>query len=532
MTNEPKITYVSIASSPEFHRQIEEALDRLDRRLGAHVAASIAGEPSASGERFEVCSPIDTRIVVATVDEALAEEAERAVEAAGEAFPAWRSRPSGERSELLRGAADLVRQRKFDLAATMMLEVGKNRIEALAEVEETADLLTYYADRMDAAGGYRYRMARVSPDEATESVYLPYGVWGVISPFNFPAALAAGMAGGALVTGNCVVLKPATAAPLSAAGLCAALWDAGVPRDVLHLVTGPGGSVGMALRDHPSLAGIAFTGSYEVGMEIYRGFSEPYPRPVVLEMGGKNPTIVTASADVGAAAGAVARSAFGFGGQKCSACSRAYVAEAVAEEFVEALVEVTRDLEIGDPRREEVYLGPLVDRRAVASFEHYVGGIEESGGEILYGGETLTDGDLAYGFYVEPTVATLPDATHPYFHEEMFVPLLLVEPVRDLEEGLELSNRAPYGLTAGLFTGEAAEVERFLSKIESGVTYVNRKSGSTTGAWPGVNPFGGWKASGGIGPAGLGPNYLLNFLREQSRAINDFEPPPDGGEEP
>ena len=521
VVTEPKITYVSLASSPEFHAAFESAVAAAEKDFGRLYPCSIGGEGSATGRSREVRSPIDRRVLVGRIEQASAAEAARAVEIADRAFPAWRALGWRRRVEVLRRGAELISQRRLELAATMAWEVGKNRIEATAEVEEAADLLRYYCDLMERADGYRFAMARVSPHEATESVYLPYGVWGVVSPFNFPTALAAGMVAGALVTGNTVVLKPSQDAPLSGALLCQALWDGGVPRGVLHLVMGPGGEVGDALLHHPRTQGMAFTGSFDVGMGIYRGLSRDYPRPVVVEMGGKNPTVVTAAADLEAAAPAVARAAFGFGGQKCSACSRVYVEAGVAAEFTERLLAATRGLTVGNPLRREIFLGPLIHGKAVESFAGYVAGVRAAGGKVLAGGGVVTDGDLAHGHYVEPTVANLPDPDHPYFYEEMFVPLLLVQPVAGLDEALTLCNRAPYGLTAGLFSSDAGEVARFLDGIEAGVTYVNRKSGSTTGAWPGVNPFGGWKASGGTGPAALGPHYLLKFVREQSRTVND-----------
>ncbi len=521
MSTEAKVTYVSVASSPEFHEAFERALAEVEAGFGGAYACSIGGEPSATGRSREVRSPIDRRVILGTVEQAAAGEAARAVELAHAAFPAWRRLGWKRRAALLRRAADVLAERRLALAALMAWEVGKNRIEATAEVEEAADLLRYYCDRMERADGYRMAMARVSPGEATESVCLPYGVWGVISPFNFPTALAAGMIAGALVTGNTVVLKPSQDAPLAGALLCRALWDAGVPHDVLHLVMGGGEEVGEAILGHPLTSGMAFTGSWEVGMRIQRTFSRDWPKPVVVEMGGKNPTVVTAAADLDAAATAVARAAFGFGGQKCSACSRAYVERSVAEEFTAKLVGAARGLAVGNPLRQEVFLGPLIHQRAVDSFARYVAGVRAAGGEILTGGNVLTDGDLAHGHYVEPTVATQPAPRPRRFTEEMFVPLLLVHPVADLDEALALCNRAPYGLTAGLFSRDPAEVERFLDGIEAGVTYINRRSGATTGAWPGVNPFGGWKASGGTGPAALGPHYLLKFLREQSRTVND-----------
>ena len=523
MSEPAKITYVSIGSDPTFHDAFDAALARVESGFGELVRCSIGGAASATGVVRELRSPIDSRVLLGWIEQASAAEAGRAIELADAAFPAWRGLDWQRRVEILRAAAERIADEKYELAALMAWEVGKNRIEAMAEVEESADLLRYYCGRMEENRGYRYAMGRVTPTESTESVYLPYGAWAVVSPFNFPMALAAGMIAGALVTGNTVVLKPSQAAPFSGARLCAALWAAGVPHEALHLVLGSGGEVGAALTSHPRTQGAAFTGSYEVGMSLWRSFSGPWPKPVVVEMGGKNPTVVTAAADLDAAAHATARSAFGFGGQKCSACSRVYVLAEVAAGLVERLVAHTRTLVVGNPLARDAYLGPLVDAAAVERFENAVACVRAAGGEILCGGRVLREGELAHGHYVEPTVATLADPEHPYYRDELFVPLLLVHPVADLDQAIAECNRAPFGLTAGIFSRDAEEVRRFVDRIEAGVVYVNRKSGSTTGAWPGVNPFGGWKASGGTGPAALGPNYLLKFLREQSRTVNDVE---------
>jgi 1-pyrroline-5-carboxylate dehydrogenase len=256
-------------------------------------------------------------------------------------------------------------------------------------------------------------------------------------------------------------------------------------------------------------------------MAILRSLQDAYPRPAVVEMGGKNPAIVTASADVEAAAVAVARSAFGYGGQKCSACSRAYVERSVFERFVAGIVGAARAMRVGPPAEKATAVGPLVDERAVERFSGAVAAVRAARGEILCGGERLAEGELAHGHFVAPTVATLPDLDHPLWDEEIFAPILFVHPVDDLEQGLELANRSRFGLTAGLFAGERAEIDRFLERIEAGVVYVNRRSGATTGAWPGVNSFGGWKGSGSTGVAALGPHYLLKFLREQSRAVSE-----------
>ena len=516
----PRVTYLSLGSSPELDRTFERALDEVGFRLGIEIPCAIDGRASGSGRFDELRSPIDRRRVVARVEQATPADADRALAAAHAAFAGWRALGWQRRAALLLRAAEIVGERRLELAAWMVHEIGKTRLEALAEVEESADLLRYYVARMEEERGYRRPMARLAPDEATESVLLPYGAWVVISPFNFPSALAAGMVGAALLTGNTVVWKPAEQAPVSGALLAQALWDAGVPRSVLALLFGPGEPLGRALCEHPLAAGVAFTGSSEVGLGIVRGSTREWPRPVVAEMGGKNACLVTARADLDAAAMAVARSAFGFGGQKCSACSRVYVERAVERDFVERLRAAAARLALGSPLARGTFVGPVIDERAVARFEAAVAETLAAGGEILAGGAVRRDGELAHGHYVEPTVVRLRDPGHRLLRDELFLPWVAVQGVADLDEGLARANDSRFGLTAGLFSRDAEEVRRFLERIEAGVVYVNRASGATTGAWPGVNPFGGWKGSGSTGPAALGPHYLLKFLREQSRAVS------------
>lgn len=525
MSGARRITYTSTAADPEFRVRFDRELAAVRERFPLAVGGNVGECPVEAVPDHPVVSPIDTRLVVAEVAIATRGEVESAVGFAVAGYSRWRATPWERRVEIVRAAAENIAARNLELAAWMVYEVGKTRLEAMAEVEESADLLRYYAERLELHRGYRRPLARMSPAETTESALLPYGVWAVVSPFNFPAALAAGMIAGALLGANTVVFKPALDAPVTGEKLCEAFWEAGLPRDVLQLVHGPGATVGAALLADPRIAGVAFTGSSQVGMEIVRGAASgpgAWPRPVVVEMGGKNACVVTASADLDAAAEGVARSAFGFGGQKCSACSRVYVERAVGRAFRERLLARTRTMRVGNPVTGDPALGPLLRASAVAAFRHYVEGIVSSGGEIPCGGSVLADGELAHGFYVQPTIAHLPDAEHPYFAEEMFLPILLFQEVEDLEEGIARANAVPYGLTAGLFTGDEGEMRRFLDDIEAGVVYVNRRSGATTGAWPGINPFGGWKASGAPGPAALGPDYLLNFLREQSRTVNGF----------
>lgn len=526
MSQARRITYTSTAADPEFRATFDRELARVRARFPLALGGNVGEGPVEGLPEHPVVSPIDTRLVVAEVAIAMPGEVDAAVGFARSAFPRWRALAWERRVEIVREAAERIAARNLELAAWMLYEVGKTRLEAMAEVEESADLLRYYAERLEANGGYRRPLARMSPAETTESVLLPYGVWAVVSPFNFPSALAAGMIAGALLGGNTVVFKPALDAPVTGELLCEAFWGAGVPRDALQLVHGPGATIGAALLADERIAGIAFTGSSEIGMEIVRAAAEGAagsgPRPVVVEMGGKNACLVTATADLDAAAEAVARSAFGFGGQKCSACSRVYVERTVSRPFLERLLARARAMEVGDPASGDPALGPVIRQGAVASFRRYVEGIAACGGEIACGGTVLDQGPLAHGFYVTPTIAHLPDAEHPYFAEEMFLPILLFQEVEDLAEGIARANAVPYGLTAGLFSTDEREKEYFLERIEAGVIYVNRRSGATTGAWPGINPFGGWKASGAPGPAALGPDYLLNFLREQSRTVNGF----------
>jgi 1-pyrroline-5-carboxylate dehydrogenase len=348
----------------------------------------------------------------------------------------------------------------------------------------------------------------------------------VISPFNFPMALAGGPAAGALIAGNTVVLKPSSDAPLMAYKYGEALRDAGVPAGVFNLVTGPGETVGAELEENPGIDGLIFTGSYEVGMRLYTHFTRDFPRPIITEMGGKNPAIITASADLDEAAEGVMRSAFGFDGQKCSANSRVYVDRSVARPFVEKLVERARQIRVGDPTRRDVWMGPVINERSLRKFTEAVAEAKRDGGRIEIGGEVLQADGTERGFFPEPTVVTGLPTDHRLFRDELFVPFLVVGEVDSLDEALSLANATPYGLTAGIFSHDQAEIRHFLDGIEAGVVYVNRRAGATTGAWPGIQSFGGWKGSGSSGKSGLGPYYVQQFLREQSQTVMGEEPPP------
>jgi 1-pyrroline-5-carboxylate dehydrogenase len=333
-------------------------------------------------------------------------------------------------------------------------------------------------------------------------------------------ALSGGPSGGALVAGNTVVYKPSSDAPLTGVHIAQVFHDAGLPAGVFNMVMGPGESVGAELQENAGVNGILFTGSFEVGFNLFRNFSRLYPKPAIIEMGGKNPAIVSRTADIEEAAEGVMRAAFGFGGQKCSANSRVYVERPVLEPFLDQLAAKTEAITIGDPTRRENWLGPVINQRAV---DRYTAASAEArrDGRVIAGGEPVTENGLDSGFFVAPTVAIDLPVDHRLFRDELFLPFTCVAAVDSLDEAFALANDSVYGLTAGFYGQDPAEIERFLSTIESGVVYVNRRAGATTGAWPGIQPFGGWKGSTATGKSGGGFYYVQQFMREQSQTVVD-----------
>ena len=517
-----KITYATLsADNEDLHTGFEAAVTEAKTKLGWHYKNYIDGEWRDGAEAFEARSPIDRDLLVGTFATGTVADVDAAVAAARAAQPAWAAIPWRERLAIVRRAAEYISDHLMPYSADMAIEVGKNRIEALGEVEESADLLRYYSQTMEDNDGYDHPMGNLGDSAVhTRSVLRPHGVFAVISPFNFPMALATGPTGAALIAGNTVVLKPSSASPLSSVNLMMAYIEAGVPKGVVNMVMGPGDTVGQALQDHPGIDGIVFTGSYEVGMRLYHSFSKAWPRPTIVEMGGKNPAIVTRHADLDEAAEGIMRSAFGFGGQKCSANSRVYVERPVHDELVRLLVEKTEKIQLGDPLVRPNWMGPIIDQRAVDRHQAAVAEARRDG-TVFTGGEHLTDGDLARGFYVEPTVVGGLPASHRLFRDELFAPFTAVAAVDSLDEALTLANDNVLGLTAGVYSEDQAEVQHFLDTIQTGVLYVNRRAGATTGAWPGIQAFGGWKGSGSTGKAGLSMYYVAQFMREQSRTIVD-----------
>jgi 1-pyrroline-5-carboxylate dehydrogenase len=506
-----RLTYTSGARSAEQDAAFESALRdarAADPDPWPHL---VDGEERAQGAPFERRDPSRTERLASracAADSALVAEA---IAAARAAQPGWRRLGYGARASALHAAERAFRERAVEIAAVVTLETGKTRTESIAEVVEAADLIATYCEQLESHDGYRTPLGQLDEHEHNESVLRPYGVFGVIAPFNFPVALATGMATAALLGGNTVVLKPSDKTPWCGA-LVGEVLSQALPPGVLNLVQG-GAQTGEALVGS-DVDGIAFTGSADVGRRIAQRFQEgAYARPVLAEMGGKNPAIVMASADLDAAAEGIARAAFGLAGQKCSSCSRVVVEQSAHDDLLERLVARTRELVVGDPEDQATFLGPVADAGAVERFEQAVALAGPSA--VVVGGNRPT----RHGWFVEPTIVDGLPPGHDLTRRELFLPFLSVTSVAGLDDALREANAVRFGLTAGVFSGDQDEIDRFLDEIEAGVVYVNRSAGATTGAWPGIQSFCGWKSSGSTGKGGLGPYYVAQFMREQSRTV-------------
>jgi 1-pyrroline-5-carboxylate dehydrogenase len=513
-----KLTYATMFDPPEaLHTKFEEAVARIRASLGHEYGMLIDGKDRFSEKKIVEVSPIDTDLVLARFQQGNRGDAEDAIAAARSAFPEWSRMPWQERVRLVRKVARLIDERIFEISAAMVLSVGKNRMEALGEVAETSDLITYSCDEMERNNGFLIEMNQdpiQNRRSSNLSVGRPHGVWLVISPFNYPAALTGGPMGAALVTGNTVVVKPSSEVPWTVRLLVECFRDAGIPDGVVNFVTGPGSTVGETLVSSGDIDGVTFTGSYDVGMKLFRQRAQlDYVRPVILELGGKNPAIVSRNADPEVAAIGIMRSAFGLQGQKCSACSRAYIEEPIYREVLDRIVALTQDIVVGDPTDRSVYMGPVINRSAR---DRYARCIEElaSASEILVGGYILDEADYAKGYFCSPTVVSQVPFDHRLWKQEMFVPILMVASVRNLNEAQAHANATSFGLTSG-FYGSNEEALRFFENAQTGVAYANRPVGATTGAWPGFQPFGGWKGSGSSGKNAGGRYYLSLYMREQ-----------------
>lgn len=518
-----KLTYASMFHTPEeVHTRFESALAHVKAtQLGKTHAMLINNRDVYAEATYENRSPINHSWLLGNMQAGTAKQANEAIAAARAAFPAWSRTDWRERIRLVRRAAEILETRLYELGVATSLNTGKTRMESLGDVQEGADLLRAPCEWMERNNGYVLEQGHDPlPDYTVRnlSVLKPYGVWLVISPFNFPISLTCGPTGAALVAGNTVVTKPSAETSWIMRLLAECFREAGFPDGVFNFVTGKDDEMGKLLVDHPDVNGVTFTGSHTVGMEIYRKFAQgSYPRPVVLEMGGKNATIVSRSAHLDHAAMGIVRAAFGTAGQKCSCTSRVYVEAPVYDDLLERVTTLTNQLIVGDPTRRDVYVGPLIRESAYRAFIDYCKELAKDG-QTRTGGVTLHDGEWAHGFYCAPTVVTDVPFNHRLWKHEMFVPLVMVGEVDSIDEAIALTNNTVYGLTSG-FYGTADEAQWYFDRIQVGTAYANRPQGASTGAWPGYQSFGGWKGSGASGKGTGGPYYIFSYLREQSQTL-------------
>ena len=513
-TAEPFVNQPLTDFSREEHiRAQEAALHQVEGELGRTYPMIVAGQRRSSGETFPSINPARPDQVVARFAKAGVAEANEAVEAAWERFQTWQYTPTEERAGYLFAAAQLIRERRFYFNALMIYEVGKSWVEADADTAEAIDFLEYYA-REALRLAEPQPVTRI-PEEENQLVYIPLGVGVVIPPWNFANAIMVGLTSSALVAGNTVVLKPASTAALIAARFVDLLEEAGVPSGVVSFLPGPGGVVGDTLVAHPLTRFISFTGSREVGLHINELAAKHQPgqkwiKRAVLEMGGKDGILVDETADLDAAAAAIAASAFGFQGQKCSACSRAIIVESVYDAVMDRVVERARGLTVGETTDRTVYMGPVIDENAYQKIQQYI----ETGkgeGRLLLGGSTLDQP----GYFIAPTIFGEVAPTARIAQEEIFGPVLAAIKVRDFEEGLAVANNTEYGLTGSFYSTDRERIARAEREFHAGNLYINRKS---TGALVGVHPFGGFNMSGTDSKAG-GRDYLLLFT--QAKAISE-----------
>jgi 1-pyrroline-5-carboxylate dehydrogenase len=497
---------------PSNKAAMEAALEKVRATFGTTYPVIIGDRVIADGPTEASVNPAKPSEVIGRIVQANAAQAVEAIEVADRTFESWRKVPVEERAEYIFRMAEIMRERKFELAAYLVYEVSKSWAEADGDIAELIDFAEYYAREAIRIG--QPQPVVPYPGEKNELRYIPLGVGAIIPPWNFPGAIMGGMTMAAIVTGNTVVLKPASTSPVIAAVFTRMLLeDAGLPSGVVNFLPGPGGDIGDTIVDHPRTRFIAFTGSKQVGLRIYERAAKVHPGQIwlkrtILEMGGKDSIVVDETADVEKAAEAIVAAAFGFQGQKCSACSRAIIVEDVYDAVVEKVVERTKKLTIGDPSQPGTFMGAVIDPKAFAKISEYIE-IGKQEGTLLTGGET---GKAEDGYFIPPTIFgdIKPDAR--LSQEEIFGPVLAFIKAKDYDEALEIANNTEYGLTGAVFTNDESRLERATEDFHVGNLYLNRKC---TGALVGVQPFGGFNMSGTDSKAG-GPDYLLLFTQGKS----------------
>ncbi|MBZ0151354.1 MAG: L-glutamate gamma-semialdehyde dehydrogenase [Planctomycetes bacterium] len=499
---------------PENQAAFQQALDTVRKEiLGRTWPCWIGGEEVRGKTTFDSFDPGELTQLIGKYQKLAASDAEVAVEKAHAAFPAWAATDADYRVRIFLDAAQKLRERKHLFSAMLTLEVGKSWAEADADTAEAIDFLEYYAGQMLLMA--QPQPVTPVPGERNQMIYIPLGVGVVISPWNFPLAIMAGMTSAALLAGNTVVLKPASQSPAIAAMWVDLMYECGLPKQVLNFITGPGSSVGGAAVQHALTRFISFTGSRDVGLWIFEQSAkiqkgQIWMKRLIAEMGGKDSILVDSDCDLEKAVDAVVASAFGYQGQKCSACSRAIVHEAVYDRFVSMLPERVAAIRVGHPSDRSVNFGPMVDGAAKRKTMEYIeSGKKES--RLLIGG----DEGPKTGHYVKPTVFVDVPPKAVISQEEIFGPVLAVIKVKDFEQGLEVANNTEYGLTGSVFTNDPRHKEAARQRFHVGNFYINRKC---TGALVGGHPFGGFNMSGTDSKAG-GPDYLLQFL--QAKTISE-----------
>jgi RHH-type transcriptional regulator, proline utilization regulon repressor / proline dehydrogenase / delta 1-pyrroline-5-carboxylate dehydrogenase len=506
-------TPVAEFHEPETRLLMKDALLAFKRDFGGMQPLLLAGGPVSDRPVLDVRYPADPSLLLGTVAQASKQDVYSAVAAAIEAFPAWREGPVAERAAILRRAADAMEQRRFELTALMVFESAKPWYEADGDLVEACDYLRYYADQAERLG-QPVPMGKVIGEE---NVYLrePRGVAAVIAPWNFPLAIITGMTTAALAAGNCAILKPAEQSPLIAARLVELLREAGVPAGVVQYVPGPGEEVGRALVEHPLVDVIAFTGSKEVGLGIIEAAAPVRPgqrsvKRVIAEMGGKNAVIIDEDADLDQAVSGIAASAFGYAGQKCSACSRLIVIGSAYPEVIDRLAAAVESLVVGPPHEPSSFVPPLISAAAQRRVDDYVEKGRRTARLQVQGPRPAGD-----GYYVAPTVFVDVPADDRLARDEIFGPVLCVFHAADMDTALRMALHSEFALTGGIYSRNPRNIERAKSAFRVGNLYINRK---TTGAVVGRQPFGGLGLSG-VGDKAGGPDYLLQFL--QPRTISE-----------
>jgi len=525
--------FLSSGKEVEFDRLFDQAAEAAKAEFGGRYPMYIAGKQVYSAETLSETSPISSDITIGNFQKGSAGDAKNAIAAASEAFKVWSETDYKERAAIFSAIADIFSKEKFNLAAILSYENGKSRYESIGEVDEAIDFMRYYSNELLINKGYLRKTKLASSGEKVSAGFQgapsggedvtirmrPYGVFGVIAPFNFPISISVGMSVGALITGNTVVFKPSsTDNPTMLTGLkiYELFKQGGLPDGVFNYLTGPGSTVGDELATNDVVSGIVFTGSKATGFGMMaKNFSQGKKKVFVMEMGGKNPVILGKKCDIDKAVTGIASAAFGFAGQKCSALSRVYVHESIKEMFVSKLIDKIRTFKIGNPIKKDIYLGPLISKNA---FDTYTDAIAKAraGGRVLYGGNQVSAG--LKGYYVEPAIIEVRH-DNDLVHRELFVPILSIEGYKHFDEALAMANDVQYGLTAGLYTDSKKEIKEFSNGIQSGVVYINREISATTGAIVGVHTFVGWKDSGLTGKGTGSKHYLQQFMREQSVSI-------------